>query len=41
MPVPYGQAVKYLLINGLRLREAIDSLWSEFSSDLSEQFIPG
>jgi integrase len=41
MTTPYGQAIRYLLVSGLRLREAIQSRRSEFSPDFSEQSIGG
>ena len=39
LPSPYGQAIRYLMASGLRLREALESRRSEFSSDWSEQLV--
>jgi integrase len=39
LPSPYGQAIRYLMASGLRLREAIESRRSEFSPDFSEHLV--
>jgi integrase len=36
LPAPYGQLIKLLLVSAVRLREAAEAPWTEFSDDLAE-----